>query len=266
MPRWSMTITADQLRRGFRECESPTPTARSRTSQNTSDQHRAGGDPDRRAVPAMECASRSPSNSSRVRTIAAFRLGDNLSMQLPSSLAYVLQVEKDGDPVGSPCSRRTSPVAMMQPVAVGRPTGAIPASRGRCIAGCRGVRLQVTSSPMTCGFTAVLGRLPCGLHRADAAGGPLPGAHNFSRGGSAVSTSEPRRSPCHRGARRQHRHPRGTQGCGMPRPPADGRGAPGCGSTATSTRPTSWSTTTAGSAADHRLRHLGYRRPCLRSS
>ncbi|WP_347978179.1 aminoglycoside phosphotransferase family protein [Microbacterium sp. ProA8] len=110
-----------------------------------------------------------------------FRLGDDLSVRLPSSSAYVLQVEKEQQwlPVLAPYV----PVAIPQPVAIGRSTERFPLpwSVYRWLPG-RPPSSDLIADDVQ--FASDLGDFLAALQRADAAGGPLPGAHNFSRGDS----------------------------------------------------------------------------------
>ena len=108
-----------------------------------------------------------------------FRLGDDLSVRLPSSASYVLQVEKEQHwlPVLAP----HLPLAIPKPVAIGRPTERFPLpwSVYRWLPGRPPARDLLADDVR---FAADLGDFLAALQRADAAGGPLPGPHNFSRG------------------------------------------------------------------------------------
>jgi aminoglycoside phosphotransferase (APT) family kinase protein len=109
-----------------------------------------------------------------------FRLGDELSVRLPSADAYVAQVEKERRwlPILAP----QLPLPIPEPVAIGRPGREFPRpwSIYRWIAGDhasvdRIANLTVFAADLT-GFLAA-------LYAIDASGGPPPGAHNFFRGG-----------------------------------------------------------------------------------
>ncbi|RXZ72904.1 aminoglycoside phosphotransferase family protein [Agromyces albus] len=110
-----------------------------------------------------------------------FRLGDELSVRLPSSEGYVLQVEKEQRwlPILAPQLR----VPVPEPVGIGQPSERFPFpwSVYRWLPG------HAASADLIAhdaAFAADLGDFLADLQRADASGGPLPGAHNFSRGDS----------------------------------------------------------------------------------
>ncbi|MBD5788381.1 aminoglycoside phosphotransferase family protein [Cellulosimicrobium terreum] len=108
-----------------------------------------------------------------------FRLGDELSVRLPSSEAYVLQVEKEQRWL--PVLAGQLPVAIPDPVGVGRATERFPYpwSVYRWLPG-RPPSADLVAHDVTLATT--LGDTLATLQRADASGGPLPGPHNFRRG------------------------------------------------------------------------------------
>ncbi|MBT2483483.1 aminoglycoside phosphotransferase family protein [Microbacterium sp. ISL-108] len=110
-----------------------------------------------------------------------FRLGDDLSVRLPSSEGYVLQVEKEQRwlPVLGP----RLPLAIPEPVGIGRASERFPHpwSVYRWLPGRPPEREQVADDVT---LAAALADFLVALQRADAAGGPLPGPHNFLRGDS----------------------------------------------------------------------------------
>ncbi|WP_309104632.1 aminoglycoside phosphotransferase family protein [Microbacterium sp.] len=110
-----------------------------------------------------------------------FRLGDELSVRLPSSEAYVLQVEKEQRwlPVLAPLLS----VAIPEPVGLGRPSERFPFpwSVYRWLPG-EPPSAELIAADVT--LAARLGDVLAALQRAPAEGAPLPGAHNFFRGDS----------------------------------------------------------------------------------
>ncbi|MDQ0574239.1 aminoglycoside phosphotransferase family protein [Agromyces albus] len=110
-----------------------------------------------------------------------FRLGDELSVRLPSTEGYVLQVEKEQRwlPILAPQLR----VPVPEPVGIGQASERFPFpwSVYRWLPG-HAASADLIAHDAT--FAADLGDFLDELQRADASGGPLPGAHNFSRGDS----------------------------------------------------------------------------------
>lgn len=110
-----------------------------------------------------------------------FRLGEELSVRLPSADGYVPQVDKELRwlPVLAP----HLPLPIPEPVARGRPTDEFPrpwaVHRWRPGAPAEGPLID----DLEC-FAVDLARFLAALNRIDAAGGPPPGAHNGHRGGS----------------------------------------------------------------------------------
>ena len=109
-----------------------------------------------------------------------FLLGDELSVRLPSGDWYALQVEKEQRwlPVLAP----RLPLEIPEPVARGAPGEGYPYewSVYRWVEGepasAETIRDPVALAVSLAGFLRALGDV-------DAAGGPLPGPHNFHRGG-----------------------------------------------------------------------------------
>ncbi|MBT2499295.1 aminoglycoside phosphotransferase family protein [Agromyces sp. ISL-38] len=110
-----------------------------------------------------------------------FRLGDELSVRLPSHENYVLQVEKEQRWL--PFLAPQLPVPVPEPVGIGQPSERFPFpwSVYRWLPG-HAASADLIAHDAT--FAADLGDFLAELQRADASGGPLPGAHNFSRGDS----------------------------------------------------------------------------------
>jgi aminoglycoside phosphotransferase (APT) family kinase protein len=109
-----------------------------------------------------------------------FRLGNELSIRLPSGAWYAQQVEKEQRwlPVLAP----RLPLPIPEPVARGEPDDCFqhPWSVYRWMDGEIASRARVTD-PVA--FAATLAAFLNALERVNAAGGPLPGEHNFFRGG-----------------------------------------------------------------------------------
>ncbi len=109
-----------------------------------------------------------------------FRLGDELSVRLPSHDAYVPQVEKEQRWL--PVLARQLPLPIPEPVAMGGPGDGFPRpwSVYRWIGGdtaCVGRIASLTA------FAADLAGFLAALYAIDASGGPPAGRHNFFRGG-----------------------------------------------------------------------------------
>jgi aminoglycoside phosphotransferase (APT) family kinase protein len=112
---------------------------------------------------------------------ATFRLGDNMSVRLPSSQAYVEQVDKEHRWL--PVLARQLPLPIPEPLAKGEPGCGFPRpwSVYRWIAGQTAEAGQIADR---CEFAADLAEFLTALYEVEPSGGPLPGTHNFFRGGS----------------------------------------------------------------------------------
>ena len=108
-----------------------------------------------------------------------FRLGDELSIRLPSSDSNIAQVAKEHRWL--PVLARQLPLPIPEPVAMGRPGEEFPRpwSVYRWIAGEPASAGQVAD---LVGFAASLAGFLAALQAIDASGGPPAGAHNFFRG------------------------------------------------------------------------------------
>lgn len=110
-----------------------------------------------------------------------FRLGDHLSVRLPSGDGYVAQIEKEHRwlPVLAP--RLT--LLIPEPVAIGRPGAGFPRpwSIYRWIQGDHATVERIADRAT---FAADLAAFLAALYAIDAMGGPPPGTHNFHRGGA----------------------------------------------------------------------------------
>jgi aminoglycoside phosphotransferase (APT) family kinase protein len=116
-----------------------------------------------------------------------FRLGDELSLRLPSADSSVAQVAKEHRWL--PVLARHLPLPIPEPVAMGRPGDGFPRpwSVYRWIAGEPASTGQVTD---LAGFACVLADFLAALHAIDAGGGPPPGAHNFYQGAPLATWDE----------------------------------------------------------------------------
>ena len=112
---------------------------------------------------------------------ATFRLGRHMSVRLPSSPAYAEQVDKEHRWL--PVLARHLPLLIPEPLARGEPGCGFPRPWS--------VYRWIDGQTAEVAEIADLGELAAGLadflaalYAIDPAGGPLPGPHNFFRGGS----------------------------------------------------------------------------------
>ena len=112
---------------------------------------------------------------------ATFRLGEHMSVRLPSSQAYVEQVNKEHRWL--PVLARHLPLPIPEPLAKGRPGCGFPRpwSVYRWLDGRTAAVDRVADLSE---FAADLADFLAALYKVDPSGGPLPGTHNFFRGGS----------------------------------------------------------------------------------
>jgi aminoglycoside phosphotransferase (APT) family kinase protein len=112
---------------------------------------------------------------------ATFRLGEDMSVRLPSSQSYVEQVDKEHRWL--PVLARQLPLPVPEPLVRGDPGCGFPRpwSVYRWIDGQTAETGQIAD---LCEFAAALADFLAALYRVDPSGGPLPGTHNFFRGGS----------------------------------------------------------------------------------
>ena len=110
-----------------------------------------------------------------------FRLGNELSVRLPSADRYVAQIEKEHRWL--PILGRQLPLPIPEPVALGEPSVEFPRpwSIYRWIEGDHATVGRVADLAT---FAADLARFLSALYAIDAGGGPPAGAHSFFRGGS----------------------------------------------------------------------------------
>ncbi|TPL52183.1 aminoglycoside phosphotransferase family protein [Mesorhizobium sp. B2-4-4] len=110
----------------------------------------------------------------------SFRLGDEMTVRLPSAAAYFLQVEKEHRWL--PRLAPLLPLPIPIPLAMGAPAEGYPWhwSVYRWIEGETAKRERIANLSE---FAADLAGFLIALKRIDPAGGPGPGQHNFFRGG-----------------------------------------------------------------------------------
>jgi aminoglycoside phosphotransferase (APT) family kinase protein len=118
---------------------------------------------------------------------ATFRLGDELSLRLPSTDGCIAQVAKEHRWL--PALARHLPLPIPEPVALGRPGEGFPRpwSVYRWIAGEPASTGQVTDLT---GFASGLAGFLAALQAIDASDGPPAGAHNFFRAGPLATWDE----------------------------------------------------------------------------
>jgi aminoglycoside phosphotransferase (APT) family kinase protein len=111
---------------------------------------------------------------------ATFRLGDDMSVRLPSGPQYALQVDKEHRWL--PVLAGRLPLPVPEPLAKGAPAFGYPWpwSVYRWLGGHPVAAGRLTSLSQ---FAGDLAGFLAALYRIDPAGGPEPGTHNFFRGG-----------------------------------------------------------------------------------
>jgi aminoglycoside phosphotransferase (APT) family kinase protein len=116
-----------------------------------------------------------------------FKLGDDLSVRLPSSASYVEQVGKEQRWL--PLLAAHLPLPIPSPVAMGAPADdyPFPWSVYRWLAGETADAGRI-EDPVE--FAATLAGFLNALYRVDPSGGPEPGPHNFFRGGPLATYDE----------------------------------------------------------------------------
>jgi aminoglycoside phosphotransferase (APT) family kinase protein len=120
-----------------------------------------------------------------------FRLGNDLSVRLPSHARYVAQVSKEQRWL--PALAPLLSVPIPAPVALGKPDLGYPWpwSVYRWL---EGEPASTVSFADTAVFAADLAAFLRSLQAVDSAGGPPPGEHNFFRGGSLLTYDQDTRS------------------------------------------------------------------------
>jgi len=120
-----------------------------------------------------------------------FRLGDEMSVRLPSAAAYAAQVDKEQ--VWLPRLAPQLPLAIPRPLARGAPDLGYPWpwSVYEWIAGECATREGIADLGA---FAIDLGTFIAALQRSDTTGAPAPGTHNFWRGGPLAVYDEETRN------------------------------------------------------------------------
>jgi len=111
---------------------------------------------------------------------ATFRLGEHMSVRLPSSQAYVEQVEKEHRWL--PILASQLPLPIPEPLAKGEPGCGFPRPWS-VYQWIDGLTAEVGYIASLTEFAADVANFLAALYKVDPAGGPLPGTHNFFRGG-----------------------------------------------------------------------------------
>jgi aminoglycoside phosphotransferase (APT) family kinase protein len=132
-----------------------------------------------RQFPQWACLPVRPVDAGGVDNVT-FRLGEELSVRLPSAEDYVPGVEKEQRWL--PALSGQLPLPIPELVAVGEPGSGFPWpwSVYRWIDGATVTEVAVGDLPQ---LAADLASFLAALYRIDPAGGPPPGPHNFYRGG-----------------------------------------------------------------------------------
>ena len=110
-----------------------------------------------------------------------FRLGDRLSVRLPSAAGYAAQVDKEQ--YWLPRLAPQLPLPIPEPVALGQPDAGYP-WKWSIYRWLEGEPARPDGIADLGEFATTLGEFLAALQKADATGGPPPGEHNFFRGGS----------------------------------------------------------------------------------
>jgi aminoglycoside phosphotransferase (APT) family kinase protein len=119
-----------------------------------------------------------------------FRLGDNLTVRLPSADRYAAQVEKEQRWL--PVLSQYLPLAIPVPVGIGKPADEYPFSWS-ILEWIEGDTLSATGTNNLKSIADAAAQFLTALHLADTTDGPIAGEHNFFRGGNlAVYDAETR--------------------------------------------------------------------------
>lgn len=122
----------------------------------------------------------------------AFHLGNNMLIRMPSAAEYAANVEKEQKWL--PKLAHFLPLPIPEPLAMGEPSETYPWkwSIYRWIEGDTAASASITDLN---DFATSLAQFLIALQRIDTTGGPLPGLHNFYRGGAlATYDSETRQA------------------------------------------------------------------------
>jgi aminoglycoside phosphotransferase (APT) family kinase protein len=121
-----------------------------------------------------------------------FRLGENMSVRLPSAERYAAQVEKEHRWL--PRLAPHLPLPIPVPLAMGFPAKGYP-WHWSVYPWLDGENAAIERIAAPCRFARALAQFLAALQRVDPAGGPPPGPHNFYRGGPlTVYDAETRRA------------------------------------------------------------------------
>lgn len=120
-----------------------------------------------------------------------FRLGDTMSVRLPSHKMYVPQIDKEHRwlPVLAP----HLPLPVPHPIAKGAPGCGFPAAWS-IYGWLSGRPAAIVGISDLARFAGDLGHFLADLHRVDTAGGPVAGPHSFNRGGPVSAWDEQTRA------------------------------------------------------------------------
>lgn len=110
----------------------------------------------------------------------SFRVGEDMSVRLPSAERYAGQVEKEQRWL--PTLAPHLPLPIPAPIALGVPARGYP-WRWSILRWLEGENATIERINDLCEFATALAGFLGALQRIDAAGGPPPGKHNFFRGG-----------------------------------------------------------------------------------
>jgi aminoglycoside phosphotransferase (APT) family kinase protein len=123
-----------------------------------------------------------------------FRLGEDMSVRLPSHKMYVPQIDKEHRWLPVLAAQLPDPIP--RPIAKGEPGCGFPApwSIYSWLKGEPGAVVGVTNYDR---LADDLGHFLAALQRADTADGPPPGPHSFNRGGPVSAWDEQTRSTIH---------------------------------------------------------------------
>jgi aminoglycoside phosphotransferase (APT) family kinase protein len=113
-----------------------------------------------------------------------FHLGEHMLVRMPSAVQYTFQVEKEHQwlPILAPLL----PLEIPEPLALGEPAEGYP-WKWSIYRWLEGKTAASGSIADLCDFAGSLAELLIALERIDATDGPLPGPHNFYRGGTLMT-------------------------------------------------------------------------------
>jgi len=115
-----------------------------------------------------------------------FHLGDSMLVRLPSAAEYALQIEKEH--LWLPQLAPLLPLPIPEPLAIGEPINEYP-WRWSVYRWLKGEPASSVSAIDLCACANQLATFLLALQKIDSTKGPLPGPHNFYRGGSLTAYS-----------------------------------------------------------------------------